>query len=192
VRDDATVFLLYEFMDGNLLQYLRQVDKQKHGPMPVDDVVLIVRQIASAVQYMHERGFFHRDIKPENILISSNAKTVKVADLGQAREISSNDTSASSREANLGRYSPLVSTRWYRAPEVILEMPYGPAVDMWAIGVIAAEMLTLQVLMPGESDIDQLACIFRTLGTPTDKTWLAGIARMKEMNLTTRVLCHAE
>lgn len=81
---------------------------------------------------------------------------VKLADFGLARETKSKPP-----------YTEYVSTRWYRAPEVLLRSTeYGPPVDMWALGTILAEMLNLKPLFPGVSEIDQVYRICDTLGDP--------------------------
>jgi len=66
-----------------------------------------------------------------------------------------------------------VVTRWYRAPELILlEKDYGPAIDMWSVGCIFAELLLRRPFLQGnQSDINQLNTIFRVFGTPTDENW---------------------
>jgi serine/threonine protein kinase len=82
---------------------------------------------------------------------------VKLADFGLARETSSKPP-----------YTEYVSTRWYRAPEVLLRSrEYGAPVDMWALGTILAEMLNLKPLFPGVSEIDQVYRICDTLGDPS-------------------------
>lgn len=62
-------------------------------------------------------------------------------------------------------YTDYVATRWYRAPELLVgDTQYGPAVDVWAIGCVFAELLSGQALWPGKSDVDQLYLIKKTLG----------------------------
>lgn len=62
-------------------------------------------------------------------------------------------------------YTDYVATRWYRSPELLVgDTQYGPAVDIWAIGCVFAELITGQPLWPGRSDVDQLYHIRRTLG----------------------------
>lgn len=73
-------------------------------------------------------------------------------------------------------------TLWYRAPEILLGSPhYSTAVDMWSVGCIFAEMLTMQPLFPGDSQIDQLFKIFRALGTPTEEMW-PGVTALPDFN----------
>jgi len=81
---------------------------------------------------------------------------VKLADFGLARETRSKPP-----------YTQYVSTRWYRAPEILLRSDdYNAAVDMWALGTILAEMVNLKPIFPGVSEIDQVHKIAKTLGDP--------------------------
>ena len=119
---------------------------------------------------MHKHGFFHRDIKPENLLV--NGETVKVADFGLAREIRSKPP-----------YTDYVSTRWYRAPEVLLRSTsYNSPIDTWAIGCIMAELYTLKPLFPGSSEADEIYKICSVLGSPTAKSWPEGMRLASAMN----------
>ncbi|XP_053157670.1 cyclin-dependent kinase 3 isoform X3 [Hemicordylus capensis] len=78
----------------------------------------------------------------------------------------------SSRTGELPLSLVKVVTLWYRAPEILLGCKYySTAVDIWSIGCIFAEMVTRKALFPGDSEIDQLFRIFRTLGTPTESVW---------------------
>lgn len=105
---------------------------------------------------MHRHGFFHRDLKPENLLCSGT-DLIKIADFGLAREIRSRPP-----------FTDYVSTRWYRAPEVLLHSTsYGSGIDLWAMGCIMAELYTFRPIFPGSSELDQLYKICAVLGTPT-------------------------
>jgi len=104
---------------------------------------------------MHRHGFFHRDMKPENLLCCG-PELVKIADFGLARETRSRPP-----------YTDYVSTRWYRAPEVLLHsINYSTPIDLWAVGCIMAELYTFRPLFPGTSEIDQIFKICSVLGTP--------------------------
>ncbi len=112
--------------------------------------------ILKITHFLLNKGFFHRDLKPENLLCNGS-DLVKIADFGLAREIRSRPP-----------YTDYVSTRWYRAPEILLRSTsYSSPIDIWAVGCIAAECYTLRPLFPGSSEIDQLFKICGVLGTPT-------------------------
>ena len=111
---------------------------------------------------MHKNGFFHRDLKPENLLVMDNM--LKVCDFGLAREIRSRPP-----------FTDYVSTRWYRAPELVLRSTtYSSPVDVFAFGCIAAELYNLAPLFPGSNDMDQFNRIVRVLGTPSSEEWEEG------------------
>lgn len=138
-------------MQENLYQMIK--DRETHFPESTLKSILL--QVMSGLAFMHRHGFFHRDLKPENILCSGS-ETIKIADFGLAREIRSRPP-----------YTDYVSTRWYRAPEVLLHSTrYNSAIDMWAVGCIMAELYTFRPLFPGSSEVDQLFKICSILGTP--------------------------
>ncbi len=92
---------------------------------------------------MHKHGFFHRDLKPENLLITDSG-VVKIIDFGLAREIRSRPP-----------FTDYVSTRWYRAPEILLRSTnYNSPVDIFALGCIMAELYMSKPLFNGASELD--------------------------------------
>ena len=99
-------------------------------------------QTLQGLSYMHKHGFFHRDLKPENLLVKGDA--VKIADFGLAREIRSKPP-----------FTDYVSTRWYRAPEILLgSNRYTKGADMWSMGCILAELLLGKPVFPGTSTLN--------------------------------------
>ena len=95
----------------------------------------------------------HRDIKPENILMNSY-RDVKLADFGFTKHIHESE-----------RHTDYISTRWYRAPELMLKKSnYSFGVDIFALGCVLAELIKLKPLFPGKNEIDQLFLIFEQLG----------------------------
>ena len=121
-------------------------------------------QTFQALAYCHKQGFFHRDLKPENLLVNTANEQVKLADFGLAREIRSRPP-----------YTDYVSTRWYRAPELLLRSQnYNSPIDIFACGAIMAELYLLRPLWPGNSEVDQLYKICATLGSPSQTEWADG------------------
>ena len=122
-------------------------------------------QIFEAFAYMHQRGYFHRDLKPENLLVRRDM--IKIADFGLAREVCSQSQSP---------YTDYVGSRWYRAPEILLKScEYDPAVDMWAMGAIMAEMFTFRPLFQGSSEADVIYKICSVIATPDRDSWDEGL-----------------
>ncbi|KAI5679926.1 hypothetical protein M9H77_01153 [Catharanthus roseus] len=150
VREYNELFFIFEYMEHNLYQLMRE----RQGPLSEEEIRGMMSQLLQGLKYMHRNGYFHRDLKPENLLVTKDI--LKIADFGLARELSSSPP-----------YTDYVSTRWYRAPEVLLQSSsYSPAIDMWAVGAILAELFTFCPIFPGESEMDQLYKICCVLGRP--------------------------
>ncbi|KAJ5491663.1 hypothetical protein N7539_003230 [Penicillium diatomitis] len=112
-------------------------------------------QIMRGLKYVHSAGVLHRDLKPSNILVNENCD-LKICDFGLARV----------QEIQMTGY---VSTRYYRAPEVMLNWGrYNEKVDIWSAGCIFAEMILGRPIFPGKNHIDQFCVIVQLLGTPPD------------------------
>lgn len=122
------------------------------------EIKSIFFKIASGLAYLHRNGFFHRDLKPENILCHNN--DVKLCDFGLAREIRSRPP-----------FTEYVSTRWYRAPELLLHGAYNSPVDIFALAAIVAELYLMAPLFPGATEIETMNRIVELLGTPTRNEW---------------------
>ncbi|ELA41206.1 CMGC/CDK/CDK5 protein kinase [Vittaforma corneae ATCC 50505] len=135
-REDILV-LIFEFIDFDLLKYI-----EVHG-----NVLSLIKQLINGVHYLHSHSIIHRDLKPSNILVAKDG-VLKIADFGLARAISPMDFS----------YSSEVVTLWYRAPELLMGTPnYLYEIDIWSLGCIIYEMITLKPLLPGENKQSQLA-----------------------------------
>ncbi|PCH33654.1 protein kinase, partial [Wolfiporia cocos MD-104 SS10] len=172
------LYFVFESMEGNLYQLIKT---RKGGRNFAGGLVSsIFRQVVSGLDHIHACGYFHRDLKPENLLVTTTGLyhyrslspqatddtppesdvvvIVKLADFGLARETKSRPP-----------YTEYVSTRWYRAPEVLLKSKdYSNPVDMWALGTIMAEVVNLRPLFPGNNELDQIAKICELLGDPSD------------------------
>jgi len=99
------------------------------------------------LKYLREQDIIHCDLKPENILLKSPEKSgIKIIDFG---------SSCFSDE----RIYTYIQSRFYRAPEIILGIPYTTAIDMWSFGCILTELCTGIPIFPGESEHEQLSLI---------------------------------
>uniref|UniRef100_A0A0D9YWY3 Protein kinase domain-containing protein n=1 Tax=Oryza glumipatula TaxID=40148 RepID=A0A0D9YWY3_9ORYZ len=165
IRENDILYFIMEYMECNLYQLM----KDRVKPFSEAEVRNWCFQIFQALAYMHQRGYFHRDLKPENLLVSKDV--IKLADFGLAREVTS-----------VPPYTEYVSTRWYRAPEVLLQSSiYDSAVDMWAMGAIMAELLTLHPLFPGTSEADEILKICNVIGSPDEQSWPQGLSLAETM-----------
>ncbi|KAJ3240482.1 hypothetical protein HDU81_003623 [Chytriomyces hyalinus] len=155
IRDRRTdeLNLVYEYMDGDLFQKMRDLEARGEF-FSQTEIKSYILQLLQGLDHMHKRGLFHRDMKPENLLLTNDV--LKIADFGLAKEFNCEPP-----------FSDYVTTRWYRAPEVLLKSPtYSTAIDIWGAATIFAEVLTLQALFPGDSELDEIFKICAILGSP--------------------------
>lgn len=124
--EDQTIFIIIEYCGGgNLKEYVKNRRlKEKYAR-------LFFQQIALGLEYLHSKSIIHRDIKPHNILLTTNRKTIKIADFGFAKIIGSDALT----ETMCG--SPM-----YMAPEIIRGKSYTSKADLWSVGVMMYEALT--------------------------------------------------
>ena len=157
--DLSGMSLVFEYMPHTLYSKM----KDELNPLSRKDVRKYTQMMLNGLKYLHELKIMHRDMKPANLLIDKN-DVLKIADFGLARLYNDQDKDKV--------YSPQVASRWYRAPEILWGcQTYGPSIDMWATGCVFAEMLRGVPLFAGATDIEQLALVVRTLGTPNLREW---------------------
>lgn len=172
VHADKSLYLVFEFLNQDLKKLL-DAQKTHTVGLPKPTVKSYLWQLLQGISHCHAHRILHRDLKPQNLLIDAKGH-IKLADFGLARSIS----------LPIRTYTHEVVTLWYRSPEIMLGSPlYGPAVDIWSIGCIFTEMATNRALFPGDSEIDQLFRIFRTLGTPNESIW-EGVSRLPDFKAT--------
>jgi cyclin-dependent kinase 8/11 len=145
-------------------------------------------QLLNGCQYLHSNWVLHRDLKPANIMVTS-AGRVKIGDLGLARLFQKPLHSLFSGDK-------VVVTIWYRAPELLLgSRHYTPAIDLWAIGCIFAELLSLRPIFKGEEakmdkktvpfQRNQMQKIVDIMGLPNKERWPFLTSMPEYSNLTT-------
>ncbi|KAJ0764460.1 putative protein kinase CMGC-DYRK-PRP4 family [Helianthus annuus] len=147
------LIIVCELLCANLYEY-QKYNKECGGEpyFTLNRLQVITRQCLEALEYLHELGIIHCDLKPENILIKSYSRCeIKVIDLG----------SSCFQNDNLSLY---VQSRSYRAPEVIIGLPYDQKIDLWSLGCILAELYTGDVLFPNDELVILLARVIGMLG----------------------------
>lgn len=149
------VYIVMDFVEHDLRGLMDEMSQ----PFSLAEVKTLLKQLLAAVAAMHRSWILHRDLKTSNLLMTNRGQ-VKVADFGLARRV------------GVGKLTPLVVTLWYRAPELLLgQTTYDRPIDLWSVGCIFAELLTLKPLFPGRTEPDQLHRLFAVLGMPNERCW---------------------
>jgi mitogen-activated protein kinase 15 len=150
---DRDLYLIFEYMEENLYDVIRA------NILTNDHIKLITYGIIKAFQYIHSADIVKSYLKPSHILLNADCK-VKVDDFSLSREVNS--------ENDFINITDYVTTRWYRAPELLLGITnFGFPVDMWSIGCILAEMIIGKTLFPGTCTLNQLNLIVKLIGKPS-------------------------
>jgi serine/threonine protein kinase len=155
----VTAFAM-ELVDGPTLE-----DRIATGAIPLDEAARIARQIADALETAHEQGIVHRDLKPANVKIRPDG-TVKVLDFGLARAVESAPNASASMMPTIT--SPamtamgvIMGTAAYMSPEQAKGQPVDRRADIWAFGVVFAEMLTGKRMFAGDSVSETIASVIK-------------------------------
>ncbi|KAK0717910.1 kinase-like domain-containing protein [Lasiosphaeria miniovina] len=153
----------------NLSLNLREVLKKFGNNIGISLVATraFARQIFIALVHMRKCSIIHADLKPDNILVNETRNWLKICDLGTA--IDRSDAATASTEI-----TPYLVSRFYRAPEIILGMPYDYAVDVWSIGCTLFELYTGKILFTGDSNNQMLRNIMEIRGKLSPKLYRRG------------------
>lgn len=175
ILESKCIFMVFEYAEHDLLQIIHHHSLLPRTPIPATCLRSTMHQLLSGLLYLHRNWVVHRDLKPANIMVTSGG-SIKIGDLGLARLF----------------YKPLhalftgdkvVVTIWYRAPELLLgSRHYTPAIDLWAVGCIFAELLSLRPIFKGEEakqdtkktvpfQRNQMGKIGEVIGLPRKQDW---------------------
>ncbi|XP_025967397.2 homeodomain-interacting protein kinase 3 isoform X1 [Dromaius novaehollandiae] len=149
--------LVFEMLEQNLYDFLKQ---NKFSPLQLKVIRPILQQVATALKKLKSLGLIHADLKPENIMLVDPVRQpyrVKVIDFGSASHVSKTICST------------YLQSRYYRAPEIILGLPFCEAIDMWSLGCVIAELFLGWPLYPGALEYDQIRYISQTQGLPGEQ-----------------------
>lgn len=175
ILEDKCIFIVFEYAEHDLLQIIHHHTQSNRFAIPGQVIKSILYQLLQGLLYLHRNWVMHRDLKPANIMVTS-AGEVKIGDLGLARLVYKPISSLFSGDK-------VVVTIWYRAPELLLgSKHYTPAVDLWAVGCIFAELLSLRPIFKGEEakldskklppfQRNQMQKIVEILGMPSKDKW---------------------
>jgi cyclin-dependent kinase 8/11 len=174
ILEDKSIFMVFEYAEHDLLQIIHHHTQHPGRTIPSSMIKSIMFQLLNGCKYLHANWVLHRDLKPANIMVTSSG-VVKIGDFGLARCFYKPLQSLYSGDK-------VVVTIWYRAPELILgSWHYGSAIDMWAVGCIFGELLSLRPIFKGEEakpdgkrvpfQRSQMQKIVEILGVPTNHQW---------------------
>ncbi|XP_010253496.1 PREDICTED: mitogen-activated protein kinase 3-like [Nelumbo nucifera] len=151
-RAFCDVYIATELMDTDLHQIIRS-----NQELSEEHCQYFLYQILRGMKYIHSANVIHRDLKPSNLLLNANCD-LKICDFGLARPTSENEF-----------MTEYVVTRWYRAPELLLNSSdYTAAIDVWSVGCIFMELMNRKPLFPGRDHVHQMRLLTELLGTPAE------------------------
>lgn len=147
------LIIVTELLKQNLFEFGKWiVDNEEEPYFTLPRLAFITRQVLIALDFVHSLGLVHSDVKPENILLGSCSRAkVKLIDFGSSCYLTD-------------RQSSYIQSRSYRAPEVVLGLPYDGRIDVWSLGCVVAEMFTGEVTFQNDSVVSMLSRIEAVCG----------------------------
>ncbi|KAK2765897.1 serine/threonine protein kinase, CMGC, CDC2/CDK sub [Arachnomyces sp. PD_36] len=165
-RKKPSMYMVTPYMDHDLSGLLENPEVCFTEPQ----IKCYMLQLLEGLRYLHQNGILHRDMKAANLLIGNNG-ILQIADFGLARPYDEPPPQPGKGGGEAKRdYTTLVVTRWYRPPELLLQLrKYTTAIDMWGVGCVFGEMFKGKPILAGTSDLNQAHLIFSLVGTPTEE-----------------------
>ncbi|KAL8928008.1 MAG: hypothetical protein Q9208_002083 [Pyrenodesmia sp. 3 TL-2023] len=165
-RKKAIMYMVTPYMDHDLSGLLENPTVQFSEPQ----IKCYMLQLLEGLRYLHASKILHRDMKAANLLINNHG-ILQIADFGLARPYDDPAPQPGQGGGEARRdYTTLVVTRWYRPPELLLQLRrYTTAIDMWGVGCVFGEMFKGKPILAGTTDLDQAHRIFDLVGSPTEE-----------------------
>jgi len=142
--------IVFEPMSMNLRQVIKKYGKSEG--LSIEAVQIYAKQLFIALKHLRHCNILHADIKPDNILVADNKAALKICDLGSASYSNENEI------------TPYLVSRFYRAPEIILGLPYSFPLDVWSVGCCLAELFTGKIMFPGKTNNEMLKLFMQVKG----------------------------
>ncbi|KAG7301475.1 hypothetical protein JYU34_014441 [Plutella xylostella] len=159
---------------------LRSVLKKygKSNGLNMKAIISYSRQLLIALRHLKNVGIVHADVKPDNILVNEKKNILKLCDFGSAEKVNENDL------------KPYLVSRFYRAPEIILGIPYGHGIDLWSAGCTMYETATGRIMFVGGSNNKMLKCFMDVKGKIPNKMIKKGKFKDQHFNYNNNFLLH--
>ncbi|KAL9602320.1 MAG: hypothetical protein Q9219_001886 [cf. Caloplaca sp. 3 TL-2023] len=142
--------MVFENLSINLREVLKKFGRDVG--INLKAVRAYAQQMFLGLSLLRKCGVLHADLKPDNVLVNESRNVLKICDLGSASDASENEI------------TPYLVSRFYRAPEIILGMPYDFGIDVWSIGCTLFELYTGKILFTGRSNNQMLRAIMECRG----------------------------
>ncbi|GAA39797.2 serine/threonine-protein kinase PRP4 [Clonorchis sinensis] len=168
--------MVFELMSMNLREVLKKYGR--NIGLHIAAVRSYTQQILLALKLMRKCGILHADIKPDNILVNENKILLKLSDFGSASTIQDNEI------------TPYLVSRFYRAPEIILGVPYDYNVDLWSAAVTLFELHTGHILFPGKTNNEMLRLMMEVRGRVPNRVIRRGMFRAQHFDEQCNFLYH--
>ena len=150
--------IVFELLSINLLDALKMND---YKGFPYNFNQSVSKQLLQTLTLLSDKNIIHCDIKPENIMLMHSSSKIRLIDFG----------SACFTDTTMYTY---IQSRYYRAPEIILGIPYNCSIDMWSVGCVIAELFLGIPLFSGTSEYNQLYKFIQLLGMPENNVLKRG------------------
>jgi len=148
-------YLVFEYMDINVYKYYLNY----YSIIKIDTTINIIYNVCQGLEFIHKK-FIHTDLKPENIMFNKKTNMAKIIDLG------------SSFPKGIDKKNFYIQSRYYRSPEVLLNLQFNEKIDIWSIGCIFAELIINKPLFPGKNIRDLLFKIAEKIDIPKNEIYV--------------------
>ena len=142
--------MVFENLSMNLREVLKKFGRDVG--LNLHAIRAYAQQMFLGLNLLRKCDILHADLKPDNLLVNENRNVLKVCDLGSASPASENEI------------TPYLVSRFYRAPEIILGIPYDHAIDVWSIGCTLFELYSGKILFTGRTNNQMLRSIMECRG----------------------------